>query len=150
MGHTFSQLLYHLVFSTQYRAGLIGPGFREELHSYLGGIVRNEGGSLVTIGGMPDHVHLLVRLKPTIRLPDLLRSVKANSSRWVHERADLPRGFAWQEGYGAFTVSQSSAPAVFRYILNQEHHHRRRSFEQEWISLLKKNGIAFDPAAPFG
>ena len=128
MAHTFSQLLYHLVFSTQYRTGLIGPGFQEELYAYLGGIVRNEGGSL----------------------PDLLRSVKANSSRWVHERADLPRGFAWQEGYGAFTVSQSSAPAVSRYILNQEHHHRRRSFEQEWISLLKKNGIAFDPAAPFG
>ena len=150
MAHTFSQLLYHLVFSTQYRAGLISPGFQEELHPYLGGIVRNEGGSLVAIGGMPDHVHLLVRLKPTIRLPDLLRSVKANSSRWAHERPDLPRGFAWQEGYGAFTVSQSSAPAVSRYILNQELHHRRRSFEQEWISLLRKNGIAFDPAAPFG
>jgi putative transposase len=150
MSHTFSHLLYHLVFSTQYRMNLIVPEFRDELHPHMEGIVRNEGGSVLAIGGMPDHVHLLVRLKPSVCLSDMLRSIKANSSRWVHERADLPREFAWQEGYGAFTVSQSSAASVARYILTQEKHHRRRSFEEEWVTLLQRHGIEFDPAAPFG
>ena len=99
---------------------------------------------------MPDHVHLLVRLKPVVSLPDLLRSVKANSSGWVHERSDSPSGFAWQEGYGAFTVSESLAETVCRYIGQQERHHRRWSFEKEWIGLLEKHGIEFDPANPFG
>ena len=150
MSHTFTQLLYHIVFGTRDRAALIGPGLRDDLYPYMAGIVRNERGSLLAIGGMPDHLHLLVRLKPAVSLSDLLCSVKANSSRWVHERPDPPRGFAWQEGYGAFTVSESSAGSVCRYIQNQEDHHRGRNFEEEWIALLKLHGIEFDPANPFG
>jgi REP element-mobilizing transposase RayT len=150
MSHTFSQLLYHVVFSTRNRADLIGPELRDELYPYLGGITRNEGGSLLAVGGMPDHVHLLVRCKPALSVPDLLRTLKANSSRWIGERADLPRDFAWQEGYGVFSVSQSAAGAVCRYIQNQEEHHRRRRFAEEWVRLLKKHEIEFDPAHPFG
>jgi putative transposase len=150
MSHTFSQLLYHLVFSTHHRVGLINPGFRAELYPYMEEVVRLEGGSTLAIGGMPDHVHLLVRLKPTGYLPDVLRSIKAGSSGWVHKRVDLPRGFAWQEGYGAFSVSESSAGTVRRYIQNQEEHHRDRSFEREWVTLLKRHGVPFDPAVPFG
>jgi putative transposase len=150
MSHTFTQLLYHIVFGTRNRAALIDPGLRDDLYPYIAGIVRNERGSLLAIGGMPDHLHLLVRLKPAVSLSDLLCSVKANSSGWVHERPDPPRGFAWQEGYGAFTVSESTAGPVCRYIQNQEEHHRERSFEEEWIALLKRHGIEFDPANPFG
>jgi len=150
MSHTFTQLLYHVVFGTRNREALIGPGLRDDLYPYMAGIVRNERGSLLAIGGMPDHLHLLVRLKPAVSLSDLLCSVKANSSRWVHERPDPPQGFAWQEGYGAFTVSESSAGSVCRYIQNQEEHHRGRSFEEEWVALLKRHGIEFDPANPFG
>jgi len=150
MSHTFSLLLYHIVFGTQHRAAFIDPQLRDELYPYIASIVQNERGSLLAIGGMPDHVHLLVRLKPTASVADFLRSVKANSSRWVHERADPPRRFGWQEGYGAFTVSESSAAKVCRYVNKQEEHHRRRSFEEEWVDLLKRHGIEFDPADPFG
>jgi len=150
MSHTFSQILFHLVFSTRCRQGLIHAEVREELYPYMEGIVRGEGGVLLGIGGMPDHVHLLVRLKPAIFLPDLLRAVKASSSRWVDERFNVPGGFSWQEGYGAFSVSESAARRVHRYIQNQEEHHRRRNFEREWISLLKRHGIEFDPERPFG
>ncbi len=149
MSHTFSLLLYHVVFSTQDREAMIDPKLRDEIQPYIAGIVRNERCSLLAIGGMPDHVHLLVRAKPTVLLADLVRSIKANSSRWVHERADLPRRFGWQEGYGAFSVSQSSAARICRYIQNQEEHHRRRTFEEEWVGLLEKHGIEFDPANPF-
>ena len=150
MSHTFSQLLFHFVFSTQYREGVIGPDLRAELYPYIEGIVRSEGGVLLGIGGMPDHVHLLIRLRPAIFMPDLLRAIKAGSSRWINERSFLPRSFSWQEGYGAFSVSESSARTVHGYIQNQERHHRQRSFEEEWVSLLERHGIEFDQAHPFG
>jgi putative transposase len=146
LSHTFSQLLFHFVFSTQHRAELIGPDLRVELYTYIEGIIRSEGGVLLTIGGMPDHVHLMVRLRPAIFIPDLLRSIKAGSSGWINHRSP----FAWQEGYGAFSVSESAAKTVHQYIHNQESHHRKRTFEAEWISLLVKHGIDFDPAKPFG
>lgn len=149
MSHTFSLLLYHIVFSTQERAPFIDPELRDHLYPYLAAIVRNESGSLLAIGGMPDHVHLLVRLKPTACLADLLRSIKANSSRWVHERSGPARRFGWQEGYGAFSVSQSSSAGVCKYIQNQEERHRKKSFEEEWMNLLTKHGIPFDPRDPF-
>ncbi|HEX9945674.1 MAG TPA: IS200/IS605 family transposase [Thermoanaerobaculia bacterium] len=150
MSHTFTQLLYHVVFSTQYRAKLIGPQLQQELYPYIQANIRDKGGVPLAIGGMPDHVHLLIRLKPTASVSDLLCSVKANSSRWISERADLSREFAWQEGYSAFSVSKSGAQAVFRYIHHQEAHHRRRSFEEEWMGLLARHGIEFDRDRPFG
>jgi REP element-mobilizing transposase RayT len=150
MSHTFSQLLFHIVFSTQYRQDLIDPDLRDDLYPIIAEIVRSERCSLLGIGGMPDHLHLLVRVRANLSLSDLLRSIKANSSRWVHERSETPRRFGWQEGYGAFSVSESAAGEVHRYIQSQEEHHRRRSFEEEWVGLLIRHGIEFDPANPFG
>lgn len=150
MSHSFSQLLYHLVFSTKHREAFIHPGLRDELYPYMATLVRQERGHLLAIGGMPDHVHLLVRLKPVTPLPDFLRAVKAGSSAWVRARASFPPGFGWQDGYGAFTVSESAAPSVCRYIDQQERHHRRRSYDEEWTGLLIRHGIDFDPANPFG
>jgi len=151
MSHTFTQLLYHIVFGTQYREELIDPEeLRQVLYPFIAALVREEKCSLLAIGGMPDHVHLLVRARPSLSVSDLLRVIKANSSRWVHERSATPRRFGWQEGYGAFSVSGSAAGDVCRYIQSQEEHHRRRSFEEEWVTLLKRHGIEFDPANPFG
>ena len=150
MSHTFSQLLFHVVFSTRHRQDLIDPDLRDDLYPIIAEIVRSERCSLLGIGGMPDHLHLLVRVRANLSLSDLLRSIKANSFRWVHERSETPRRFGWQEGYGAFSVSESAAGDVHRYIQSQEEHHRRRSFEEEWIGLLIRHGIEFDPANPFG
>jgi REP element-mobilizing transposase RayT len=149
MSHTYSQLLYHVVFSTKFRERLIVPELRDRLHPYMVGVVRNKRGDIPAIGGMPEHVHLLVRLKPHFSLSRLVGSVKANSSRFVREEIGL-RDFAWQEGFSAFSVSQSGAAAVWRYIQRQEEHHRRRSFEKEWVTLLDRHGVEYDPADPFG
>lgn len=150
MSHTFSQLLYHLVFSTRNREALIHPELRQGLYAYIAGAVRHERGVLLAIGGMPDHVHLLIRLRPTVSLSGLLRAVKSNSSGWVHERSSETAHFAWQEGYGAFTVSESAADAVSQYIGQQGKYHQRRSFEEEWVGLLKKHGLDVDLVHPFG
>ena len=150
MSHSFSQLLYHIVFGTQHRQDLIDPELRDDLYPLIAAIVRNDRCSLLGIGGMPDHVHLLVRMRPNLTVSDLLRSIKANSSRWVHERSETPRQFGWQEGYAAFSVSESAAGDVCRYIQRQEEHHRGRGFEEEWVGLLRRHGIEFDPANPFG
>ncbi len=145
MAHTFTHLLYHVVFGTKNRHPFMDKDLTERLFPYLGGIIRELGGTALTIGGMPDHTHLLVSLPPTLAVADVLRVVKTNSSRWVHETWPERRTFAWQAGYGAFSVSRSNEDAVARYIANQEEHHRRISFEEEFIALLKKHGISYDP-----
>jgi REP element-mobilizing transposase RayT len=137
-------LLYHLVFSTKERRPLITPDLRVELYPYIGGIIRNKRGILLEIGGMPDHVHLVARLRPDIAIAEMLCFIKANSSKWANERPDLITEFAWQKGYGAFTVSQSQLPAVRHYVQTQEDHHRKQTFQQEFIALLKKHGIEYD------
>jgi REP element-mobilizing transposase RayT len=144
MPSTYTNLLYHIVFSTKNRKPFIQPDLRDELYPYLGGAIRDEGGILLERGGMSDHVHLLVKLPATIAFADFLRTIKANSSGWVRKRPDFPTGFAWQVGYAAFTVSESQAEFVRRYIQNQERHHRRRTFKQELVTLLKKNRIEYE------
>lgn len=149
MAGTFSRLLYHLVFSTKQRTPFIDMDLRDRLYPYMDGIVRHQGGWLLALGGMPDHVHLLVRLKTDVSIADTLRVLKASSSKWVHEQPDLPGQFAWQSGYAAFSVSESQEGVVRAYILNQEEHHRKRTFEEELIELLKRHNIEFDPAYLF-
>lgn len=114
------------------------------------GILRRREGVLLNIGGTANHVHLLLRLKPDMSISKIVQSMKAISSKWVHERPDLPRGFGWQTGYGAFSVSESQARAVRRYIEHQEEHHRQASYEEELRGLLGKHGIEFDPAYLLG
>jgi REP element-mobilizing transposase RayT len=144
MPGTYSNLLYHVVFSTKGRAAMLKGDTQQHVHEYLGGIVRGEGGVAYLIGGMPDHVHILLRWRTDEAIATLLRKVKSNSSRWVHETLPMMAAFAWQEGYGAFTVSQSQKDVVAGYIANQEEHHRGRSFEQEFVELLKAHQIEYD------
>jgi len=139
---SFTNLLYHAVFSTKDRRPIIEPDFREKLYEYIGGIIRAEDGIQLDIGGVADHVHILMNLRPDDRVADMPRLIKANSSRWLNEGPT--RGFHWQDEYAAFTVSESQVPALRRYIAGQEQHHRKMSFRDELIALLRKNRIEFD------
>ncbi len=143
MPQSYACLHYHLVFSTKHRAPLIPPDLQPRLYDYLGGLIRAEGGTLLAAGGVTDHVHLLVGLGQTRAVADVLRVVKTNSSRWVHD-IDPAGGFAWQTGYAAFTVSHSQLATVERYIASQEEHHRRMTFENELRALLQRHGIEPD------
>jgi len=143
---TYTQLRYHLVFATKYRMPLITSVLRNDLYDYLGGVLRGNGGVLLTAGGMPDHVHLLAGWGTTMPVAKMLKLLKGGSSHWINDQSQTaPDGFSWQEGYGAFTVSASQVPVVRRYILNQEEHHKKVTFVQEFMGLLKKHGVAFNP-----
>ena len=144
MPSTYLSLHYHLVFGTKNREPFIAPDWRTRLHDYLGGTIRGLGGFPQGVGGVADHVHLLVGLKATHALADVLRELKKASSAWVHDEIGS-RAFAWQEGYAAFTVGATSREAVKRYIANQEEHHRFKSFREELIEMLNKAGIEYDP-----
>jgi putative transposase len=144
MSHTYSNLLAHLIFSTHDRAPDIADAIRGSLYAYLGGIVRELRGSALAIGGTRDHVHMLLRLPCELAVADCLRVLKTNSSRWVQEKWPERRTFAWQTGYGAFSVSESSYKQVVEYIERQEEHHRKMSFQGEFVLLLRKQGAKFD------
>ena len=148
MPSTHLSLHYHLVFGTKDHVPCIAPAWRGDLHAYMGGIVRTLGGVPEAVGGVADHVHLLVGLRATHCLADVMRELKAVSSRWVHETIGL-RAFAWQEGYGAFTVSAGRRDDVRVYIENQDEHHRTRTFREEYLDLLKRSGMEFDPRYVF-
>src|SRR5262245_5535811 len=145
MGDTFTQILFHAVFSTKHRIPRIDAKLRAELYPFMADTVRRHGGRLIALGGMPDHVHFLLRLRPYVPISSMVRFLKSNSSRWLGERPDLVKNFAWQKGYAAFSVSESRATAVRTYIQNQEIHHTKRSYEKELRSLLKRHRIPFDP-----
>lgn len=143
MSSTYLSLHYHLVFGTKDRQPTIAPEWRERMHDYLGGTVRGLGGIPEEIGGVADHVHLLVGLKSTHCLADFLRELKKGSSAWVHDEIHSP-SFAWQEGYAAFTVSATARDAVRSYIANQEEHHRKKSFREELVEMLERSGDSYD------
>lgn len=144
MSHTATNLLVHFIFSTKQCCALIRPEFEKDLHDYLGGIVRQIGGAALCINGTRDHVHLLIRLPAHHSVAEVARLIKTNASRWIHERWPEHHLFAWQSGYGAFTVSESGADAVRDYISHQQEHHTVRSFQDEFLTFLKKNGISVD------
>ena len=143
MPRTYANLRYHLVFATKNRMPLITPDLRGPLYGYINGIVENHGGRLIEAGGMPDHLHLLAGFRPRYSVSEMLKEIKGSSSRWVNDRAEQEQAFAWQEGYGAFTVSESQVPQVREYIRHQERHHRNRSSAQELAILLRRHGIDF-------
>ena len=143
MASTLTNLLYHLVFSTKGRIPLITDDIRTPLYDYMGGIIRNQGGKAIEVGGIPDHVHCLARFPARKAVSDMMRAIKSDSSRWVNRERPGDR-FAWQTGYGAFTVSQSQVGRVRKYIQTQEEHHREKSFEEELLALLEKHGIEYD------
>jgi REP element-mobilizing transposase RayT len=143
MASTHLSLHFHVVFSTKNRDPRIAAQWRERLHAYLGGVARNSGGIPEAVGGVADHVHLLLGLKATARPADVVRDIKAVSSKWIHDETD-DRTFAWQEGYGAFSVSPSHCETVRNYIARQEEHHRKKSFQEEYLELLHRCGVDFD------
>ena len=142
MSHTSGNILLHFIFSTQVRRPLIKPDFRVDLFAYLGGIVREMDGTALIVNGTADHVHMLARLRPVHSAAEVVRIIKANSSRWVHEKWD--REFGWQTGYGVFSVSESNVEAVKKYIAEQEEHHQKHSFQEEFVAFLKRNNVAYD------
>ena len=144
MPHTYTNLLYHLVFSTKYRAPIITDILRDPLYRFIGGLIREEDGSLIEIGGIEDHVHIVARLKPTLAIAEALRFIKASSSKWVNVSDLVRERFNWQVGYGAFTVSKSQLETVCRYVRNQRHHHRKKTFQEEFIELLQANEMDYD------
>jgi putative transposase len=143
MPTTHLSLHYHIVFSTKDRRASIADDWRARLHAFIGGAIRNAGGVPEAIGGMPDHAHILTGLRATHCLADFVKDVKTASSRWVHLELGH-KSFAWQTGYGAFTVSVSHVPKVKAYILNQERHHRKLSFQEEYVGLLDTAGVDYD------
>jgi putative transposase len=144
MASTYLSLHYHLIFATKNREPLIEPSWRARLHEYLGGTLSGLGAFPQGAGGVADHVHLLVGLKATHCLADVLRELKKASSVWIHEELGI-RAFSWQEGYAAFTVSAPARASVSRYIANQEEHHRVKSYREELIEMLTRAGVEFDP-----
>jgi len=147
MSHSYSQNTIHVVFSTKDRAKLIAPAMQPKLWAYIAGICKHEGIFVHAIGGTEDHIHCLLQLPPTHNLAKTIATLKANSSRWMRETSRL---FAWQNGYGAFSVSASLLPTVDRYVRNQEAHHRKYTFENEFLTLLRRHGVQYDPKFVLG
>ena|SRR5262244_240665 len=144
MSDSYTNLLYHIVFSTKDRRPFITSEHEVQLYDYLGGIVRSVGGISLALNGTEDHIHLLAKLRPDSALSDVLRDLKANATGWMHDVFPSLKHFCWQRGYGAFTVSQSNVREVSRYIASQKKHHRKISFRDEFIQLLQANGIDYN------
>ncbi|MFH0938994.1 MAG: IS200/IS605 family transposase [Planctomycetota bacterium] len=144
MGSTLTHLVYHIVFSTKGRQHIVASALREQLYPYIGGIIRGEKGIMLKIGGTTNHAHILASLPPSLSVSEALRCIKGNSSRWVNKGKRTIVDFEWQRGYGAFTVSESMVATVSKYIENQEKHHGDKSFEEEFLLLLKKHEVGFD------
>lgn len=144
MPSTYLSLHYHIVFGTKGRLPIIGSDWQARLHEYLGGSIRGLGGFPEAVGGVADHVHLLVGLRATHCLADVMRELKKASSVWVHEVPGVD-GFAWQEGYAAFTVSATARESVRSYIAHQAEHHRSKTWREEVVEMLAKAGVAYDP-----
>ncbi len=144
MAHTYTDLLFHVIFSTKERAPSLDTELRSRLFPYMGGIVRELGGAALLINGPADHVHILALLPAKAALSEIISKVKANSSGWVHREFPGKRAFAWQTGFAAFTVSHSRKQSVLDYIANQEEHHRKASFQEELISFLKRHEVEYD------
>ncbi len=145
MANTYTQIKIHFVFVVKSRNNLIRSHFKDELEKYITGIVRNYHHKMLAIYAMPDHLHMLVGFNPNQSISDFVRIVKANTSKWVNERKFIPYRFEWQKGYGAFSYSQSQVPKVVRYIQNQQKHHRRRTFQEEYLEILKRFEVDYKP-----
>ena len=144
MANTYCQIYVHFVFAVQNRMGLIKQAWKDDLYKYITGIISNKGHKLMAIGGVSDHIHILVSMSPTQSISDLMADVKRSSSLWINERKLVPGKFSWQSGYGAFTYAKSQILNVANYIDNQEEHHKVKNFREEYEELLKDFGIEYD------
>jgi REP element-mobilizing transposase RayT len=144
MANTYTQIYIHIVFAVEGRQNLIQPEHNDELQKYITGIVSGQKQKLIAINNMPDHLHLLIGLKPDLSLSDLVRDVKAGSSKFINEKHWVIGRFAWQEGFGVFSYSRSQLSTVIRYIENQQQHHAKKSFREEYVELLEKFSVDYD------
>lgn len=144
MANTYTQISIQAVFTVKGRENFIINPWRDSLHQYIAGIVRTEATTLA-VGGWKDHVHIFFGLPPTLSISDLLQKVKANSSRWINEQKLVKGKFQWQEGYGAFSYSRSQRDAVINYVMNQEQHHKINTFQKEYLDMLNKFEIVYEP-----
>ena len=144
MPQSFIDIIIHFVFSTKNRRRSIDPSIQPRLHENIGGIVKNKGGKILAIGGMADHIHLLVSLPKNISISDFIRDIKANSSRWMHRQYAFQKKFSWQNGYGAFSVSHSRLDPAIEYIKGQKRHHRSLTFREEVLDFLKRRNLPYD------
>jgi putative transposase len=144
VANTYSQIYIQVVFAVSERQCLIAHTFKEELYKYIAGTVRNEGQKVIAINGMPDHIHILIGLKPDVELSKLVGKIKTSSANFINSHRWIKGRFSWQEGFGAFSYSRSQVSDVARYIENQEVHHTKRSFKSEYLSLLRKFQVSYD------
>jgi REP element-mobilizing transposase RayT len=144
MANTFTSLHYHVIFSTKHREPWIAPDLEERVWKFLGGIARENGMKALLIGGMPDHVHLALALPPAQSVSKALQLLKGGSSKWIKDALPRMRGFAWQDGYGAFSVSKSNLSEVTAYIQNQRENHRIKTFQEEFLTFLVRHGVEYD------
>ena len=143
MANTYSQLNIHCVFAVLGRENVIATSFRDDLHKYMSGILKHDGAYPLSVGGWKDHVHVFFELSPNQRISDLMRNLKATSSKWINDNRLVKGKFQWQEGYGAVSYSRSQRHDVINYIMKQEEHHRRKTFREEYLEMLQKFEIAF-------
>jgi REP element-mobilizing transposase RayT len=132
------------VFAVKYRNGLIIPSLKEELYQYISGIIKHHNHKLLAINGMPDHIHIFIGMRPTQSISDLMQDIKGSSSKWINEKKFLKVKFEWQEGYGAFSYSKSQVDNVINYIKNQEQHHKKESFRDEYLNFLNRFEVDYD------
>jgi putative transposase len=144
MANTYTQIHIHAVFAVQNRDYIISDSWKDELYKYIGGIIKNNKHKLLSVNGMPDHIHILFGLRPTQSLSDLMQDIKGSSSKWINEKRFVKGKFSWQEGYGAFSCSKSEVPYVINYINDQIIHHKRKTFSEEYLEMLKKSEIDYD------
>lgn len=144
MANTYTQIQIQVVFAVQNRECIILDAWKEELYKYISGIIQNHNHKVLAINGMPDHLHILFGMRPTQSLSDLMQNVKGDSSKWINQKKFIKGKFSWQEGYGAFSYGKSQINRVIDYINNQEEHHRKRSFLEEYKDFLEKFGVDFD------
>jgi REP element-mobilizing transposase RayT len=144
MANTYTALYYHVIFSTKHRHRWLTPDIEERVWSYLGGIARENKMTAMQVGGIEDHIHILLGAPPTIAPSKAVQLPKGGSSKWIHETFANMRAFTWQDGYGAFTVSKAAVPDVIKYIQNQREHHRTMTFQEEYLMFLKRHGVEYD------
>ena len=144
MANTYTQITIHIVFAVKNRENIIRKNYREELCKYITGIIKNKNQKLLAINGVSDHIHILIGITPSIAISDLVRDIKNNSSKFINEKKWVLGKFQWQEGYGAFSYSRSQRPEIIAYIENQENHHKRTTFKEEYLKILKKFDVEFD------
>ena len=144
MANTYTQIHIHAIFAVQNRLSIIKDEWQNDLYSYITGIVTNHGHKMMQINGMPDHVHMLIGLRPVQSLSQLMKYVKQDSTKWINQNRFINRRFSWQEGFGAFSHSKSQIPGVIKYIREQEEHHRKRTFREEYTDFLEKFDVDFD------